>query len=312
MHLSRQTSMISLLRKILFGLMCSFWLSEANAIPVVPVQSEQVTEVIYPPPQSPLDTRDNDFIEILRTALEKTTDTYGPFTLHPTEVAMNPLRFRHEIMEGRGPNVIWASVSQEREEHLLSIKIPLRKGILGYRLLLINQTEQHKFSSVTNQGALLQFRAGQGSTWIDSDILRTNGFTVVTGSSYEGLFRMLMSGRFDFFPRGINEIYPELEKRHTKYPNMVIEPHIMLYYPLPKFFYVNKNNKKLAERLRYGLNIMLKDGSFDRIFIQYNQHHIDNIHSSHWRVFTLTNPFLPEDIPFEQKELWYDLTEDNN
>ncbi|PWI34309.1 amino acid ABC transporter substrate-binding protein [Vibrio albus] len=276
------------------------------------VISHPITEVIYPPAQSAFDTRDNDFIEILRLALEKTEVTDGPFTLRPTDLRMNPDRFRYEIVQGRGPNVIWASTTKKREDALRSIPIPLRKGILGYRLLLIDKANQNVFSSISSKEELQQFTAGQGATWVDADILRQNNFKVIKGSTYEGMFKMLMSGRFDFFPRGINEIYDELEKRSYQYPDMVIQNSILLYYPLPKFFFVNKDNKALADRIERGLNIMIKDGTFDRVFFKYNHKDIELLHSHPWKVFQLENPFLPDNIPFDREDLWYNLLEPND
>ncbi len=40
---------------------------------------------------------------------------------------------------------------------------------------------------------------------------------------------MLNHQRFDYSPRGINEIYPEFEKRESKFPNMIIEQQFFLY-----------------------------------------------------------------------------------
>ncbi|MEI8632735.1 transporter substrate-binding domain-containing protein [Vibrio sp. PP-XX7] len=235
-------------------------------------------EIIYPPQQSTLDTRDADFIEILRVALEKTEVSDGPFIMRPAKIMMNPLRFRDELELGREPNIIWASVTQALEDRFLPIRIPLRKGILGHRVFLIRQADQAQFSEITTLQALKKKRVGQGTSWIDADILKANGFNVETGFSYEGLFKMLMLNRFDYFSRGINEIYVELQQRQNQYPEMAVEKTILLYYPLPKYFFVNKSNIQLADRIEQGLNIMIKDGTFDRIFVRYNQFYIDAVH----------------------------------
>lgn len=68
---------------------------------VVTANEVELTEVIHPPVQSGLDARDTDFIEILRTALEKTVDTDGPFLLRATTLEMNPSRFRYQIFSTR-------------------------------------------------------------------------------------------------------------------------------------------------------------------------------------------------------------------
>ncbi len=49
--------------------------------------------------------------------------------------------------------------------------------------------------SVESLDDLRTFAFGLGLGWVDVGILKSNGFRVVTGSSYEGLFEMLVAGR---------------------------------------------------------------------------------------------------------------------
>ncbi len=121
---------------------------------------------------------------------------------------------------------------------------------------------------------------------------------------------MLMEGRFDFFSRGINEAPAELEARKAKYPDMMLEENLLLYYPWPKFFYVNKKDKKLADRIEKGLKMMIQDGSFEALFRKFNQKHIDSVNLKHRRLIKLENPLLPPSVPFDRKELWYDPFKD--
>ena len=83
---------------------------------------------------------------------------------------------------------------------------------------------------------------------------------MVAGWDYEGLFKMLMSNRFDAFPRGVNEIFKELEVRKEEIPDLAVEESICLYYPLPRFFYTAKGNTLLAERVTKGLEKMIDSG----------------------------------------------------
>lgn len=48
---------------------------------------------------------------------------------------------------------------------------------------------------------------------------------------------------FDYFSRSVIEIYEELASRKQLYPKMVVEETILLYYPLPLYFVVNKADK---------------------------------------------------------------------
>lgn len=262
-------------------------------------------KVIYPPKESENDVRDDDLVEILKTALEKTLQTDGPYTMRPS-IQMNEGRFRKELKTGFLINIIWSVATFEAEEDFLSIKIPLRKGILGYRIFLIRKKDKEKFAAVKTLEDLKKFSVGQGHTWNDIAVFKANGINTVTGNDYERLFEMLMAGRFDYFSRGINEAPAELAARKDKYPDMMIEESLLLYYPWPKFFYVNKENKALADRLERGLNIMIKDGSFDDLFKKFNQKNIDNVNLKNRRLIKLENPLIPASVPLDRKELWYD------
>ena len=61
------------------------------------------------------------------------------------------------------------------------------------------------------------------------------------GNSYEGLFDMLAAGRFELFSRGVVEVGEELAKQKSSHPELVIERHLMLYYPLTRYFYVTRS-----------------------------------------------------------------------
>lgn len=152
--------------------------------------------VVHQQRESPHDTRVNYVIDLLKTALEKTVETDGPYLLLPSRVKMTPSRYHENIRAGGEPNVIVALASKATAEELLPIRIPIRKGLYGYRLFLIDQDNQARFSQVKTLVDLRQFNAGLRKGWKDIDVLNYNGFQVTEGNSYEGMFRMLVAGRF--------------------------------------------------------------------------------------------------------------------
>ena len=81
---------------------------------------------------------------------------------------------------------------------------------------------------------------------------------MLTSSDFEGLFQMLNSGRFDYFPRTVYEAYNELENRSDVLNNIVVEPTLALYIPSKSYVYVSNNAPRIAQRLEYGLKIMKK------------------------------------------------------
>ncbi len=260
-------------------------------------------------PESGLDTRFEYHIELLRTALEKTTRQYGPAKLEPAKDVMNPIRILKMLVNGiDGIDVAFGPTSSEYEKLLIPVRIPLDKGLLGYRIFLIHKQDQPRFSAITRLDELRDLKVGQGMGWNDVSIYEHNHFTVITGSTYEGLFEMLLKGRFDYFARGVEEAYPEYAARKDTMPDLHVEESIVLYYPFPRYFWVSNNEKGeiLRERLTTGMEMMIQDGTFDQIFRKYKGETIKRANLKNRTLFTIENPFLPETVPLDRPELWYD------
>jgi hypothetical protein len=259
------------------------------------------TSVIYPSSVSDIDIRHNDLIEILTTALNKTIPEYGAFKIAPSRLKMNEVRSLTELMHNDTCNddsvtVVWSPTSEELEQQLIPIRIPLRKGLLGLRVALIDSKNQAKLDQVNTLADLKKFKLGMGIGWVDLNVLKANNLNVVT-ANYDALFAMTAHDRFDLFPRGINEVFNEYDQRHAIFPNLAIEKNLLIYYPWPYYFFVNKNNRRLGERIRVGLERMIDDGSFNRIFIQYNGEAIRRANLGSRRIIQLKNPFLPKKTP---------------
>ena len=73
------------------------------------------------------------------------------------------------------------------------ILIPLDKGLIGYRVFLINKDRQPEFSAITTLEELKHLKVGQGLSWADVEVWRANGFDVIEGSNYNGLFHMVVA-----------------------------------------------------------------------------------------------------------------------
>ena len=104
---------------------------------------------------------------------------------------------------------------------------------------------------MTTLTELKQFSIGQGLGWLDTQILRHNGFKVIEGTSYEGLFKMVARSRVDLFGRGANEILSEYQARANDL-QLIADTSIILYYPFPRFFFTSKKNLKAIQRVRAG------------------------------------------------------------
>lgn len=202
---------------------------------------------------------------------------------------------------------VWAVTTQEREQLLRPIRVPMFKGMIGWRILMIRREDQSKFSKANNLKDLAKFRAGQGNLWPDADILEANGLPVMLGASIENLYKMLPGKRFDYFPRGIHELTPDAKYIHAN--SVVPEEELLLVYPSAAYFFVSKKNVELAERLERGWEIILKNGEFDKFFFSHPQivDALAELKRHKRKIIQLNNPLLPEQTPLANRDYWLDL-----
>ncbi len=92
----------------------------------------------FPAPESKEDTRFDYATRLLEKALQKTVESDGPFKMKPA-LQMNVGRGFRYLIEGKSVQVGWSSPSVEREKWFIPIRIPIRKGLLGYRIFLIRK-----------------------------------------------------------------------------------------------------------------------------------------------------------------------------
>jgi ABC-type amino acid transport substrate-binding protein len=257
----------------------------------------QVMTYVYHAPESSLDVRYLYHWEILRTALERTTPKWGAYRMVPSGF-MTERRQAFELKNATGKlTVMYLSTTPDFEQHLIPIRIPVDKNLGGYCVFLIRRDDQQRFANVRSLDDLRRFTYGLGLGWIDVDILKANGFRVVTGSSYDGLFEMVVNRRFDVFLRAATEVLDEYGKRKESLP-LAIEDSIILYYPLPMYFWFPKTGE--------GRRMMIADGTYDRIFDMYQRQKIERLRLKERRIFRIGNPLLGPETPFGDKRLWFD------
>lgn len=267
--------------------------------------------IIFQAPETDGDVRCQYYWNLLDHALAATVKDFGPYELKVCKYEMDENRRHHELEINSGLlNVIVHGSMRDYEESLRPIRIPLDKGLLGYRVFLIRSDRQSDFSQIQTLASLRRFTVGQGAEWGDVPILEAAGLPVVKGTSYEGLFGMLDAKRFDYFSRGVMEIGDEFELYHKQYPQLAIETNLMLYYPLTRYFYVSRSpdGEKLAHRIETGLGRIITDGTFAKLFDYFKQPFIAQLHMKNRLLFRIDNPLLTEETRSLKKEYWYDPT----
>lgn len=229
------------------------------------------------------------FPRLLRLALEKTR-AEGPFEIVEIDQFLTSPRQATEIRRNGIINLMWDGSNRQREAEMYPVRVSLLGQLNDYRIFLIRAGDQERFSAIRSVQQLRALKAGAGVNWPSTEVLRANALPVVTSIAYENLFPMLHARRFDYLPRGVHEAANEQRTRSAD--NLAVEQTIFLHYHVPFYFFVSHENAALGQRVERGLQLALKDGSFDQLFnsipaFRAAQAEID---SHKRRVFALKTP----------------------
>lgn len=248
-------------------------------------------------PQSDQDKREDYPLAVLQLALAESGASYR---LQPVPY-LNQSRALKLLELRQGIDVVWSMTSSEREAKLRPIRIPIDKGLLGWRVLLVREAQLPLFHHADLE-LLRQLIGGQGHDWPDLQILIANDFKVMPSSDYEALFALLAKDRIQYFPRGVIEVMDEW--RNHRQMQLAIEPSLLLHYPAAIYFFVHPDNDALAQALEQGLERAIANGKFDALFNQMHGPVLDALKIPQRRVISLQNPLLPEATPLTRRALW--------
>ena len=227
---------------------------------------------------------------VLHLALEKSQDKFGSYSVNATDTGDSQEHLIRLVQENKFVNLFWTMTSAQREQALLPVRFPLFKGLLGCRIFLIKKGQQSKFNQLKSTEQLKSLVAGLGEDWPDSKVLSFNKFKLATSTKDRNLFQMLSKDRFDYFPRALHEARSEI----LQHPKLEIEKRFLLYYDSPFYFFVNKENKRLASRLEYGLKVAFEDGSFEQLFDNHpvSANILEQFNLAERELIVLDNPLL--------------------
>ena len=265
-----------------------------------PLQADESDTLRYPRRADGDEFRSIYALAQLQLALDKAGSA---LRLEPSHYSMEQERALVNLEHNDRLDVAWSMTSHEREQRLLPVRIPLDKGLFGWRIALLPKDRVQLLKDVRNLDDLRQFSAGQGHDWPDSEILRGHGLPVRVSSSYGSLFRMLQAQRFDYFPRSVIEIWDELE--HPRAKQLVVDPHVLLHYPTAMYFFFSRKRPELAETVRIGMEKAIADGSFERLFQQHFAASLQRAQLDQRQLIELHNPLLPSATPLQRRELWF-------
>lgn len=238
--------------------------------------------------------------KLLDLALSKLDTPYQIKVITPNNEILNEARGELEVIKGN-IDIEWMSTTVDRESLMIPIKTPIYQGMLGLRLLLVNQLHHQTLSKTSTLQDLQKLTGGHGLHWGDLPVYAANDLPVLPHKNYDSIFKMLELDRIDYFHRGLNEIWGELASHQE---TLKIADNVMLFYPLPVYFFVTKGKPELAKQLAKGIDLAYEDGSFKELFEQEVGHYIASGKLESRKLIVLKNPKLPKNTPFIETNWW--------
>ncbi|RZM81513.1 hypothetical protein C3B51_08690 [Pseudoalteromonas rubra] len=233
----------------------------------------------------PLYDRDLFLYELLDLSLKA-----AEYPVDIQHVKVHPHQQRTLLALSKGEvDLHWSMSSPAREKLAIAVKFPLFDGLIGKRALLVHRAQLARFEAVKDKAALAKLVAVQGHDWPDTKILAANGLKVRPIVNYQAMFDLILTQKADYFPRSVIEVDSELAAQSAT--DLVKLPGVYLSYPAHFYFFVNKQQPQLAEKLALGLSRLKESGEYRQLLARY----FDLSFLSTARPIYLDNPFFHTD-----------------
>lgn len=207
------------------------------------------------------------------------------------EIKVGNRRQQISMIDVGNLDLIWAPKSDELEQEMKAITIPLDQDVLGVTGLIVRKSDVNRFNTLTDIKQLKAYKAGVQKASVTRGILEANSFTAV--STLRGNFaHMLDGGRFDYYLAPIFKAQKVVDKWSTRdnITDVVVHPNVLLKLPLTSYFYVKKDNLKLANIVETALLKAIESGDFDALLKQSSEYKAAEVYmnNQNQRIFDVT------------------------
>jgi ABC-type amino acid transport substrate-binding protein len=235
--------------------------------------------------------KEDYYLELIHTALKITEPSFGAYRVDFSEVLLNAKRKNELFLDGAKLNIerhTGFDTITHPGRGTLKIEVPLLRGFLGFRIPLIRRASQPDFENIKTLVDLRKVPLGLGQGW-EGYLYRQNGFLLTESLNMTILLKMLVAKRFDFVPLGATEIEEHYQVDNQPVDVLAPENHLLIYMPMPVFFYVNSKYPELANRLTVGLKKMEAAGEMKRIFDKYYAERLKKLNLANRIIIELPN-----------------------
>jgi hypothetical protein len=171
---------------------------------------------------------------------------------------------------------------------------PVDYGILGARIAVYKKDKASDFlgASITSYQ---QAKIAQPWDWADVPIYESNAFALTTAPSLEACFTWVSTGQADYLALGANEVMSLFEQFNGAAAGLMVDPHAVIYYPMPLQIYCHPTRGALALTLTKRLQTMTEDGQLKNLFKSFYGAEINRINLQNRGIIALNNPNLDGD-----------------
>ncbi|PUA27301.1 MAG: hypothetical protein B0W54_11935 [Cellvibrio sp. 79] len=232
------------------------------------------------------------YLALITAALNATESSHGPFKLMYAREQISSERKHDLLVLGDKINVdrlVGFPTMDGPRKGLIRVGTPILNGFMGYRILLIRTENQAEFSAINTLDELRKLPMGFGKGW-EGHVYKHNGFSVAEALTMPMLLKMLAGKRYYFVPLSAIEIDDSYEIDGVPISNIVPEKSLLIYMPLPVYFYVSPSEPELADRLTLGLNYLKTNGQMEKIFQAYFGERLKRLNLSGRKLIELSNP----------------------
>lgn len=280
-----------------------FFLFQLSFASDINSQGNKVFSVVGP--YETKDYRHEYEVATIRFFLDKTVSDYGAYELKQLDNRPHN-RLLFEMRLNSFPNLVKSfgfSSDLIDDNRIEAISIPIWRGLLGFRTCFISEEVKDAFAQANTMEQLLKYSHGQGQKWVDLEVLQANGFVVSGVASYSSLFKMVAANRFDLFCRGANEVRQEYVQFKDRI-GFAYDRTKVFYYHSPHYLYMHKNNRSAIERIRYGIQKAVSDGTFEQHWKRFHSANLKFIALEKRKIIFLKNPLM-SNFQSEYEDLMY-------
>ncbi len=254
-----------------------------------------------------------DYCErLLSLIFNRTVEGYGSYRINLVSTASTHDALLADISDDKIDITVQYGNTQA-ENDLRAVRIPVLRGIAGYHVLLIPEQEQDSFSAIRNLQQLQSLQAGLIAENPIRPALQAAQLPILAHPNKEAVLDFITKHKHDastptqqaYSIMPITDAFSAREEL-AQIAGLRIEKQLCLVCPNPVYFYVDKQDSLLHERLQAGFEQSLFDGSFERLFNKFYTECIDWALLDGRRMLRIPNPSLPAETPFQQRSWWYE------